>query len=765
MAYHNRFLHSQMLPIGAMLLSMSASSLLANSADSNATIKAIDIQEAVEIELPRYQPGISKTAKTGQLAHDVPQAITVVTKELLHDKSEFTLKEALSNVSGLTFNAAEGGRIGDNMNLRGFYTFGDLYLDGIRDVAQYNRDTFNLESIDVLRGGAAMLFGRGQAGGVINQVSKDAEAENFGKLSITAGTDEYKRASADVNVMLNDTTAFRLNAMGMDSGSTRDDVYNETVGIAPTMTFGLNTDNEFSLSHYYLKTHITPDYGVPFDSATKRPADVGNKVFYGFTDDYEDNRVNITTASYTHKFSKDTRLRSVIRHADYLRDNWATAPGGYDTTNGADDTITRGTKGNGAKEKTDTWQNDFTTQFEALGLKHEALVGTEFLREEQVRWGHDGLSTYYPNISLANGPANGLAAVPTNGQRALASNGIWYQYATTGTRWAASMPTTAESGSTLPDAYKSVYGNKERNISGGYKGRTWAVYAQDIVEVAPNWKVMAGFRKDWLNMDYFTGANMVQNGELQFNEMSYRAGLSYQPNKQHHYYLSWNNSFNTTGDLYSFSNVYAPERSKTYELGAKFELFEGDLSLRAAIYRTIKEWERNTDVASASSNPILSKERHTDGIEFEVAGRINDNWDVFAGVAFMDPEVDAVAPGKDDMYIGQKPPNSTDYTFNLWTTYKLGSGWKIGSGIEGKGERAVYSYANESVSNVFNPNIAPSYIRYDGMISYTQKNYAVQLNVKNLLDTVYYESAYINGGFVVPGTGRTAQVTLDYKFF
>ncbi len=125
MAYHNRFLKSQSLPIGAMLLSLSASSLLADAIDTNATIQSIDIQDTVEVELPRYQPGVSKTAKTGQLAHDVPQAITVVTKELLHDKSEFTLKEALSNVSGLTFNAAEGGRIGDNMNLRGFYTFGD----------------------------------------------------------------------------------------------------------------------------------------------------------------------------------------------------------------------------------------------------------------------------------------------------------------------------------------------------------------------------------------------------------------------------------------------------------------------------------------------------------------------------------------------------------------------------------------------------------------------------------------------------------------
>jgi catecholate siderophore receptor len=362
MAYHQRFITSRLLPIGAMLLSMSASSALADTknSDSNSTLKAIDIQENIQIELPRYQPGISKTAKTGQLAHDVPQAITVVTKELLHDKSEFTVKEALSNVAGLTFNAAEGGRIGDNMNLRGFYTFGDLYLDGIRDVAQYNRDTFNLESVDVLRGGAAMLFGRGQAGGVINQVSKDAEAENFGKLSMTVGNDQYKRASTDINVMLNDTTAFRLNAMDMDAGSTRNDVVNESYGIAPTITFGLNTDNEFSVSHFYLNTHITPDYGVPFYN--KRPLDVDKSTFYGFTDDYEDNRVNITTLSNLHKFSSDTQLRSVIRHADYLRDNWAIAPGGYDSVTGS---VNRSSKGNGAKEKTDTWQNDFTTKFEA----------------------------------------------------------------------------------------------------------------------------------------------------------------------------------------------------------------------------------------------------------------------------------------------------------------------------------------------------------------------------------------------------------------
>ncbi len=760
MAYHTHFFKSQSLPIGAMLLSLSASSLLAESYDSNATIKAIDIQESVEIELPRYQPGISKTAKTGQLAHDVPQAITVVTKELLHDKSEFTLKEALSNVAGITFNASEGGRIGDSMNLRGFYTFGDLYLDGIRDVAQYNRDTFNLESVDVLRGGAAMLFGRGQAGGVINQVSKDAEAEEFGKLSITAGSENFKRASMDVNTMINDTTAIRINAMGMDSGSTRDHVYNETVGFAPTITFGLNTDNEFSLSHMFMKTHITPDYGVPFDTATKRPAEVGKHNFYGFEDDYEDNRVNISTAAYTHKFNKDTQLRSVLRHADYLRDNWAIAPGGYNTTSGPDATVSRGVKSVGAKEKTDSWQNDFTTKFEALGLKHEVLLGSEYLGEEQTRWGHNTGA-----VALADSVANGLPGAPANGATATGSNGVSYQYNSSQSRWNVVYPTanTYDPSATLPDAYKSFYGNKERINTGGYKGRTWAVYGQDTIEFIPDWKVMGGFRKDWLNMDYLN-ASLVKTSELSFNEMSYRAGLSYQPSKNQHYYLAWNESFSPTADLYSFSNQYPPETSETIELGAKWELFEGDLSLRTSLYRTIKEWERNTDVLSASTNAILSKKRHTDGIELEAAGRVTKDWDIFAGATLMDPEIDEVASGKSDIVVGENPPNSTDYTFNLWTTYHLGNGWKIGGGAEGKGDRAVFGYPNTGTTS-FNPNTAPAYVRYDGMISHSTKTYNLQLNIKNLFNTTYYDAAYINGGFAIPGTGRTFQVTWDYKIF
>lgn len=754
-----RLSKSPLKPLGAAIYGVAVASSLFGSTDtsdknstaSTTTLKTIEVKENIELELPRYQPSVSKVGKTKQTVHELPQAVTVVTKELMKDQAQFTLKDAMKNVAGLTFNAAEGGRIGDNMNLRGFYTFGDMYLDGIRDASQYNRDAFNLESVDVLRGGAAMLFGRGQAGGVISQQSKMPKWEDGSSISVSGGENGFWRTSADINKKVSDNIAVRINAVKQGGGSTRDDVKNETEGLAPSISYKPYDGGEFTLSHFYLNTHITPDYGIPFYN--KEPLNVSKNKFYGFTGDYEDNKVNITTIAYTHKFSKDTELRSALRKADYLRDNWAIAAQSYNATTGA---VSRSLKGTGAQEQVYDWQNDFTTKFEAFGLKHEALLGTELLHERQTRWGHKSIGSAFANIPNAQGGTYGLSGTGTK----LANNGIFYTRSSATAAWSATIPdTVANPSSTLPSAYESWYGEKDRIISGRYLGKTIALYGQDIIEVVPGWKVMAGMRHDRLRMDYYDGT-LTKTGELKYNENSYRAGISYEPTKNQHYYLAWNNSFNTTGDLYSFSNKYDPEKSITYELGAKWELFEGDLSLRASLYRTIKEWERNTDVESASSNPIYTKERHTDGIELEAAGRLTKDWEIFAGVALMDPKVDEVAPGKSDVYKGQRPPNAATYTFNLWSTYKLDRNWKIGGGVDGKSDREVHSYGGTT----FAPNKAPSFVKADAMLSYEKKDYTIQLNVKNVFDTNYYDAVYINGGFVVPAIGRTAIVSLDYRF-
>lgn len=183
------------------------------SSQEQQELAEVNVKASSIAESDGYQATKTRVGKVLQDPHDIPQAVTTITNSLIQDQQISSLREALSNVAGLTFNAAEGGRGGDNMMLRGFYTFGDIYLDGVRDTAQYNRELFNLEQVDIMRGSAAMLFGRGQAGGVINQVSKMAKLNDENKVTGSIGSYSYHQLTGDFNKQLGDTTAVRVNVM------------------------------------------------------------------------------------------------------------------------------------------------------------------------------------------------------------------------------------------------------------------------------------------------------------------------------------------------------------------------------------------------------------------------------------------------------------------------------------------------------------------------------------------------------------------------
>jgi catecholate siderophore receptor len=268
---------------------------------------------------------------------------------------------------------------------------------------------------------------------------------------------------------------------------------------------------------------------------------------------------------------------------------------------------------------------------------------------------------------------------------------------------------------------------------------------------------------------------------LKYGEWSTRAALSYQPTDETHYYIGFSDSFSPTADLYQLTVApMPPERSQVLELGAKWLFFDGDLAFRTALYRAEKEYERNNDLESTAA--ILTNKRRTDGLELELAGRVNAKWEVFAGLALMNAKILEVAVNQDGndagtdldvanpALVGQRARNTPPYTFNLWTTYKLDDKWKVGGGVEVKGDR--YGYVPSSAGAIptlpgdtaFHPNTAPAYVRWDAMVSYEMRKYALRLNVQNLLDNVYYDSIYDNGAFSVPGTRRKFILTGEYKF-
>ncbi len=359
------------------------------------TVKVEDTADPMAVN-NGYQATETRVGKTKQDPQDIPQAITTVTHQLMEEQQVGSLREALRNVSGLTFNAAEGGRAGDNMMLRGFYTFGDLYLDGIRDTAQYNRETFFLEQVDVLRGSASMLFGRGQAGGVINLVSKTPKRADAYKLTGSVGTEDYTEITADLNKRLGENSAVRVNLMKRDEGSWRS---NPTTGAEPEidrggaqigLSLGMQTDNEFTFSHVTMLNRDIPDYGFSFDNATRAPnTNFSPDTFWGIDRNFDESDVNVTTGTWTHRFSPKSELRTTVRYGDYERSYWARTPSATDApgSNGLNGASANAGPTRSADYETLTLQSDFNTRFRAWGMKHELVTGVEYLHEDSHRAG------------------------------------------------------------------------------------------------------------------------------------------------------------------------------------------------------------------------------------------------------------------------------------------------------------------------------------------------------------------------------------------
>lgn len=732
----------------ALLMALPAVAIAADeekTADATQTMTEVKVKTQRIQDAPNkgYQATKTRVGKTWQDPQDVPQAVTTLTRDLLHDQQVGSLREALRNVVGLSVNAAEGGRAGDNFNLRGFYTFGDIYLDNMRDTAQYNRETFNLEQVDVLRGSAAMLFGRGQAGGVINQVSKMAELNDKNTVTGSLGNYDYHQATGDFNKKLTDTAAIRVNVMDRHEETYRKNPANgdhpefDRQGLAVSFGAGIGTENELFLNHVYLRTRDVPDFGISF--VNKRPIDTtiaGKKVddssFYGGSQNFDNSDTNITSGIFTHKFDDDTQLRTQLRHADYERAYWAKTPSALFAPNA---TLAGGAGlglGGGNNDVTRTQhyetynlQSDFSTKLTLAGMTHSVLTGVEYLHEHSYR------------NSLRNLGTNAAPVFSENEETAITPANTQYQK---------------------------------------FSANNYAVYAQDSIEFIPHWTVLAGIRRDEMKADYST----LSAPHLDYGQNSYRSGLSWQPDANQHYYITYSNSFSPTADLYQLTTVkQPPERSRTLEIGSKWLFMDGDLALRTAIFTTTKDWERNTDLIAFGNNSILTKRRRTNGLEVELTGKVTEHWDVFAGVALLDARIINVAENinattgvvtsADPRLAGVRSRNTPRTTFNLWTTYDWSNGWKIGGGVEAKADRYGYSPTTTDASSLFvngafKPNTAPGYARVDAMVAYEQPKWAVRLNIKNLLDKTYYDAIYDNGAFLTPGNRRQAIATAEYKF-
>ncbi len=658
-----------------------------------------------------YQATTTTAGKGKQELRDIPQGVTVVTEKLIDDKNLDTLRAALHSVSGIAFEAGEGGAIGDLIRLRGFSTRGDIFQDGLRDIAQYNRDTFNQDRIEVLRGSASMLYGRGSTGGIINQVSKQPFLLNRSVVDLTAGTEDYYRLTGDFNLKTGDDAALRVNLMRTDAHSSRNGPETHRNGLAATYRIGIGTRDEFSAGLYHLDYDDVPDYG--FRWLGGRPVDAAAGRWYGYESDYQKDSANQFFVSHLHRFDGGGELKTTLRSGRYKRDLWATTAGVTGVTSAAQitdaTTVTRGNQTRAADDRHRFLQTDYSGRAGGFGLQHDLLAGAEYAYEDTQTFTYSGTPAKPATTWGQVGPYPGLADT------------------------------------------RVLTPNTE------FTARTVGAYLQDTLALTPQWKLIAGLRFDRFSGDYQRPAGPLERTD---SVWSRRFGALWQPSATASWYASYGTSFNASGDLYQFDPRSAntpPEQSRNLEAGAKWELADGKLSLRASVFRTEKTNERNTDLADASPTTyLLNGRRHTDGIELEAAGQPTAAVEVFGGLAYMRGRIDEAgsSPGS-QATVGKESGLTPRWSGNLWITWQVAPKWRLGVGADGMSSR-LPALAEAGT------NLAPGYVKADALIEYDATAYRIKLNLNNLFDKVYADGVY--RGFVVPGPARGAQLTVSAVF-
>lgn len=692
--------------LGLCLSTFAAAAAAQNSPEAPAVLPAITV-EGVQ-PATSYKPERVTSPKFTQPLVDTPKTITIVPKELIEDRGATSITDALRTVPGISLGAGEGGiAAGDRTFIRGYDARGDNFVDGARDFGTYFRDPFNIEQVEVLKGPGSAYAGRGSTGGAINYVTKAPTAENFVAGTLGIGTDLTKRATADVNQVVTEGTAVRLNAMVQDGDvAGRDEVRNRRWGIAPSLAVGLGGPTTLTLSYFHLEQDNVPDYGHPFNTTTGLPVDVDQENFYGLTGrDYDRAHVHMGSVRLEHRFDDSLTLRNQLRFGYTDRDLIVTKPA--PVTSGAT-TVTRDARSRDSIYWNVTNQTDVTAEFSTFGVGHTLVTGVELVRE-----------------FLNNRPRTITAAPPAD--------------------LAHPNPDDFYAGSISHSGAKTAA-----------KVDTLAFYAFDTLKLTEQLLLMGGLRFDRIDTRHKSIA--VGGAETRLgredNLLSGSGAVVFKPLPNGSVYFAYGTSFNPSAEFVALAentaNV-APEENKSYEVGTKWDLFDERLSLSFALFRTEKT---NARVSDPLGGPdlLLDGANRVNGFEIGIAGSLTERWEIFGGYAFLDSKI-TKSTNPDE--VGKDFANIPRHNFSVWTTYKVLTDVEVGFGA---------SYQSERYANNLNTLRLPDYWRFDAMASYRiNENVAVRLNVLNITDELYYDSTH-NGQHALVAPGRSALLTTSFKF-
>jgi catecholate siderophore receptor len=647
---------------------------------------------------------VTSATKTDTPLINVPQSVTVVTRQLMQDQLMTGIGDVVRYVPGVMLHQGENNR--DQIVMRGNSSSADFYVDGVRDDVQYYRDLYNLDRVEALKGPNAMIFGRGGAGGVINRVTKEAGFTPLREVWLQGGAWSERRMTVDLDQPLGDRVAVRLNGILEQSGSFREGVDLKRSGIAPSLTFLAGADTKISLGYEHFHDGRAADRGI--SSYLGRPADVPIDTYYGNSDDSHVRAdVDLATLSVERTLGGVT-IRNKSQLGDYDRGYQNYVPGAVS----ADKSRVTITAYNNATARRNLFnQTDLTWKASTGAIKHTLLAGAEWGRQVTDNFRNTG---FFNNTSTA-------VTVP---------------YAT---------PIV-----TTPVTFRQSATDADNHLIAGVS----ALYAQDQIDLGPHLQFVAGARLDRFDLRYRNNRNGDQLHRAD-QLVSPRAGIVVKPLESLSIYGSASVSF-LPGSGDQFSSLTAvteqlkPERFRNYEMGTKWDAASG-LSLTAAIYRLDRTNTRSTD-PNDPTRIVQTGSQRTDGYELGASGRITANWSVAGGYAHQRAVVtSATAAAREGARVAQVPT----HTASLWNNVDFTPALGVGVGVVARS--SMFAAIDDTV-------VLPGYAELEAAAFYRFTNgMRLQVNVDNLFDRRYYLNADSNTN-ISPGAPRSVRVAMLTRF-
>ncbi|WP_417763434.1 TonB-dependent receptor [Shewanella sp.] len=728
--------HRQRVRLGATVLgsltlgmAVGASPALADDAAQQQQQKQQKKLEHIEVN-GEYQGYNNRRVQSGKFTDDLlnsAKTVTVINQDLIKDMGAQSFTDALRATPGITLGTGEGGNpYGDRPFIRGYDAQSSTFINGMRDVGSQNRETFNIEQIEVLKGPSSVYSGRGAVGGSINIVTKTARAGDFINADVALGTDALKRATLDVNHMVGEDSAVRINLMSHDADTPgRDNVSGNRWGVAPSLTFGLNSATQVTLEYYHFESHDVPDYGIPYDQATGRPAKVDADNFYGLLSrDFRDNSDDTGSVLINHDFSDNLHFSSTTVYSRNTNQYIVTNPDDS-AGNVANGYVWRNTKSRNSATKTLATQLQLSGEVSIAGMPNRFAVGAEFSNERTNNLGY--------SVDTGNGRGAGCDADMLANYNCTVLDSPNPHDPWVGTITASTTPSVTETD-------------------------TRSVYGFNTLELTEQIFINAGIRWDDYDSSSVSGDTTLTNEDSFVN---YQLSALYKPTENGSIYLAWGTSSNPPGtsngdgsdSLSSGNEDLAPEDTKSIELGTKWDLFHGRLSLNGSVFQIEKNNARvATEAGRGAPQDNVGKQK-VKGFEVGLSGDITKQWHAFGGYTYLDATLEANGFNTD--LNGNRFPNTAKNSFSLFTNYDITEQFNAGVGAY---------YMDKVYGNTANTLWIPSYWRYDFVSSYRFNDWVtVRLNVQNLTDKRYFDKAYA-AHFANIAPGRMAMLSAEFHF-